>query len=90
MSVVIKRNGKQQEFNPNKIKSSIQKSSKDAGISASRTKEIIDDVAESVINKYKNKKVKALYLRRIILRRLDRKSKSVANAWRRYDKKRRR
>ncbi len=90
MSVVIKRNGKQQEFNSNKIKSSIQKSSNDAGISASRTKEILDEVAKPVIDKYQNKKVKTLYLRRIILRRLDRKSKSVANAWRRYDKKKRR
>ncbi len=90
MGIVIKRNGTSQTFNPSKIRASIQKSSKDAGISASRTKEILDDVAKPVIDKYKDKKVKALYLRRIILRRLDRKSKSVASSWRRYDKKRRR
>ena len=90
MGIVIKRDGKKQKFNAGKIERGIQKAAHDAGVSASRAKELIHDVADSVVNKYKDKKTKASYLRRIILRRLDRKSRSVSSAWRRFDKKRRR
>ena len=90
MSYVIKRNGKKVSFNKNKIISSIQKAAKDSGVSSSRTKELIEEVANPVIEKYHNRNVKSSYLRAIILRRLDRKSRSVSNAWRNFDKKRRR
>ena len=89
MGIVIKRNGKKVAFNASKIRNSILKAAHEAGLSASRIKELTQDVAESVINEYKNKKTKAIYLRKIILKGLDRKSRSVSNAWRRFDKKRR-
>ena len=90
MGIVIKRDGKKQKFSAGKIRRSIQKAAHEAGVSASRAKELIHDVADAVIKEYQNKKTKAAYLRRIILRRLDRKSRSVSSAWRRFDKKRRR
>ena len=89
MGIVIKRNGKKVIFNSGKIRKSIQRAAHEAGVSASRVKELLHDVADSVIKEYKNKKTKTIYLRKIILKRLDRKSKSVSNAWRRFDKKRR-
>lgn len=86
--VVIKRDGKAQKFSPSKIKGVIEKSAKEAGLSAARRKELLKDVAEPVIKLYKHKRVKSTLLRKSILRRLDRRAKSVSAAWRRYERKR--
>lgn len=86
MGFVIKRGGKKQVFLASKIKSSIQKSARDAGISPSKISGLIKEVAEPVISLYKKKNVKSTALRKSILRRLDRRMKSVSAAWRRYEK----
>ena len=88
--VVIKRDGKRQKFSPAKIKRSIEKTAKDAGVSAAKRKELIKEVALPIIKLYKNKRVKSTQIRSSILRRLSTRSKSVASAWKRYEKKKRR
>lgn len=87
MGFVIKRNGKRQKFSPGKIKHAIEKSAKEAGLSSARRKELLKEVAEPIIKLYKNKRVKSTILRKSILRRLERRSKSVVSAWRRHEKK---
>lgn len=86
---VIKRDGKRQSFNASKLRKSIEKAAKEAGMSAGKRKELIKEISEPVIKLYKNRSVKAVALRRSILGRLDRKAKSVSKAWRRHDRKKR-
>ncbi|MBI4116758.1 hypothetical protein HY449_03380 [Candidatus Pacearchaeota archaeon] len=88
MGVVIKRNGKAQAFSGEKIKKAVEKAAKDAGISSLKRNELIQEVAVPVINLYKNKRaVKAVELRKSILKRLGRRAKSAVSAWRRYEKR---
>lgn len=88
MGVVIKRGGKKQVFSGGKIKSAIEKAAKDAGISSLRRNELVKEVAVPVIDLYKGKRaVKAVELRRSILKRLQSRAKSVVSAWQKYEKK---
>ena len=89
MGKVIKRGGRKQAFSSAKIKRSVYKAARETKLSASKIKELVKDVAEPVIKLYKNKRtVKSVVLRRSILKRLDRRAKSVSAAWRRFDRKR--
>jgi len=87
MGYVIKRGGKKQLFSSARIRKSIQEAAKDARFSPAKTREFVKEIGNSVIKQYKGKRsLKSIVLRRSILGRLDRKVKSVANAWRRYEK----
>ena len=85
--VVIKRGGKTQAFSPSKIKKAIEKTAKDAGLSAMKRKELLNEVALPIIKIYKNKRVKSTDLRRIILGRLSTRSKSTVAEWKRWEKR---
>lgn len=88
MVKVVKRDGKKENFVPKKIRVSIEKAAKEAGVAPRKIGDLIEEVAEPVIEVYKKKKVvKVSDLRRSILGRLDRKAKKVSAAWRRYEKK---
>lgn len=89
MGTVIKRDGRRQELSSSKIRRSVQRAAMDAKMSASKIRELVNDVADSVIKQYKEKRVKSTELRRSILGRLDRRAKTVSSAWRRFDRKRR-
>ncbi len=85
----MKKSGKKQAFLPKKIRMSVEKAAKEAGLAPRKIGDLIEDVAEPVIELYRKKKVvKATDLRRSLLGRLDRKAKKVAAAWRRYDRRR--
>ena len=88
MVQVIKRGGRKQKFISAKIKNSIRKAAKGARISPVKTRELVKNVGESVIDLYKRKKlVKTIDLRKSILGRLNRRMKSVASAWKKGEKK---
>ncbi len=87
MGKVVKRDGRRVAFNAAKLRRSVASAAKEAGLSSSRIKELLEEVAEPVIKSYKNRTVKATKLRTLLLGRLDRKSKKVAKAWRVYDRK---
>ena len=85
---VIKKRGRKQAFSSAKIRNAVLKSAKDAKLSPAKVKQLVKDVADPVISLAKGKRrVKAADLRRSLLGRLDRRAKSVSNAWRRFDKK---
>jgi transcriptional regulator NrdR family protein len=89
MTQVIKRGGKRQAFSPSKIKNSIKAAAREAGLSRSKIEKLVKEVGDSVVAFYRKKRVvKSTILRKSILRRLERKAKSVASAWRRHEKKR--
>ena len=90
MVQVIKRGGKKEAFNPSKIKRGIEKSAKDAKISSAKIKQLISEVADPFIDLAKKKKsIKSTEIRKSILRRIDRRAKSVSNAWRKFEKRKR-
>ena len=89
MTKVMKKGGKTQVFIPSKIRCAIDRSARDAKLSLAKRKELIKEVAEPAISFFKGKRVvKATDIRRSLLRRLDRRSKQVLKAWRKYDKER--
>jgi len=88
MGQVIKRGGRKQKFMPSKIKNSIMKASRAARISPVKTRALVNDVGNSVIDLYKRKKlVKTVDLRKSILGRISRRVRSVASAWKKVEKK---
>ncbi|MBU2639112.1 MAG: hypothetical protein KKG75_00205 [Nanoarchaeota archaeon] len=87
MTNVIKKGGKKQAFSPAKLKNSIIKAAKDAKLSMAKANQLVKDVAEPAIALIKKKRVvRVADIRKSILGRLDRKAKSVSNAWRRFEK----
>lgn len=89
MTQVIKRGGKRrQAFSPSKIKDAIKKSAKEAGFSPKKIEELVKEVGNGVIAFFGKKKVvKAVDIRKSVLRRLERRSKSVASKWKQFEKR---
>ena len=86
---IIKRNGKKQKFSKPKLVKGLMKCCKGAKMSSVRCKKLAEGVSSSVVEGLKGKRsIKAIDLRRRVLRRLDRSAKKVARAWRSFDKKR--
>jgi len=85
--VVVKRDGKTQKFNPSKIKKAIEKTAKDAGLNSAKRKDLLKEVALPIIKLYKHKRVKSVDLRKVILRRLQSRSKATVAEWRRWEKR---
>jgi transcriptional regulator NrdR family protein len=91
MTTVIKRGGRKQNFMPSKIKKAISNAAREAGFSPSKREELVKEVGESVISFFKKKRVvKSTDIRKSIIGRLSRKSKSLASAWRRHEKRKKR
>ena len=90
MVQVIKRGGRKEVFNPSKIKRGIERAAKDAKINSLKIKQLISGVAGPFIEMAKKKKnIKATEIRKSILRRIDRRAKSVSNAWRKFENRKR-
>lgn len=90
MTKVIKRGGRRQAFSPSKIRTSVKKAAKEAGFPSKKAEKLMKDVADSVVNFCRKKRVvKTTDIRKSILRRLERRAKSVASVWRRHEKKKR-
>lgn len=88
MTQVIKRGGVRQKFMPEKIRRSVRKAATGAKVSQARTRELVSDVGNSVVDLFKKKRlVKTVDIRKSILGRLNRRMKSVASSWRRAEKK---
>jgi transcriptional regulator NrdR family protein len=89
MTQVIKRGGKRkQAFSPSKIKTAIKKTAKEAGFSSSKVEETVKEVGNGVINFFGKKKVvKAVDIRKSILRRLGRRAKILVSKWKKFEKK---
>lgn len=88
MTNVIKRDGKKQAFSPAKLRNSVLAAARDAKVPSAKAKKLVAEVADPVIALAKKKRViKVIALRKSILGRLETRLKSVANAWRRYEKK---
>jgi len=85
MKKVVKRKGFEEEFNPDKIKNSLEKATRDANIE--NVFQIVEDVARVVLEYCEDKEV--IYtedIRNVILDHLKEKYPKVAEAWLKYEK----
>jgi transcriptional regulator NrdR family protein len=88
MTTVIKRGGRRQAFVPSKIRKALKGAAREAGFSAAKQRELVEEVGEAVINFFKKKKlVKSIDIRKSILRRLSTRAKSAASAWKKFEKR---
>lgn len=88
MTKVVKRKGKIESFDPNKIKGSLQKAAIDAGYSVEEKKDILDEVFNN-INKNigKKEKVESENIRMCLLTELDKCEPYIAKSVRKFDER---
>lgn len=88
MTKVVKKKGKVEAFNPNKIKGSLQKATIDAGYSVEEKKDIINEVLANINKKIDEKKeIKSETIKMCLLTELDKCEPYIAKSWRRFDTK---
>ena len=91
MTTVIKKGGKKEGFSPAKIRKSIAGAAKDAGVPFFERLGLVSEVANPVIRACRKKEtIKASAIRTMVVGKLQRKSKLVAAAWRKYESRHRR
>jgi len=87
--VVIKKDGSEQPFDPEKIRNSIREACNQAGVSDSRREELVEQVSSVVLEAASERsKISTTEIRGKALTKLERMQPSVAEAWRKYDQKR--
>ena len=91
MTKVIKKDKKKEAFDTDKLIKSIEAAARESEISEERAKEVTDNVAKTVIEMAeKEKEIETQSIRKMILKELDSAEPAVSEAWRNYDKNRRR
>jgi len=84
---VIKKDGRREPFDPEKIKNSIRKAADGTDLSDERKNEVVQQVAQVVIQMAEGKEeIATSEIRERILSELDRVEPSVSAAWREYEK----
>ncbi len=88
---VIKRSGSRQRFSRAKLERAISRALREARISGTRAKEIVREISEGVYTSIiRRRSIRAADLRKRVIDRLERRARSAASAWRRYDRRKRR
>ncbi len=90
MTTVIKKGGKEQKFSPEKIKRAVGKAAKEAKLSPVERRKLIRELAPVIRAVRKRKTIKTSMIAKLVLAKLQRKSKATAAAWRKHAKKHRR
>jgi transcriptional regulator NrdR family protein len=84
---VFKRDGRQEEFQLTKLRTSLEKAARDAGYPADRIFEVVEDVSAYVLEAIRGlETVETQSMRTLILDRLEESHPEVAAAWRKYDR----
>ena len=87
---VKKRNGNIEPFDPEKVKISIQKAAIDAGYNLNGMGDytLIDDVNKGIVAEAGEKNViESSTIRKIILNQLETAESSIADSWKRFEKR---
>ncbi|MDD5700112.1 MAG: ATP cone domain-containing protein [Candidatus Nanoarchaeia archaeon] len=91
MTTVIKRGGRKQDFDASKIRKSVRCAARDAGIPLFHRCGLVMQVANPVIRACRKRKtISSSAIKKMVLSRLQRKSKDAAAAWRKYESRHRR
>ncbi|MBP1946424.1 ATP cone domain-containing protein [Methanobacterium petrolearium] len=88
MTNVVKKKGKIEPFNSNKIKGALQKATIDAGYTVEEKKDIINQVLFNINKKLdEEKEIKSETIKMCLLTELDKCEPYIAKSWRRFDTK---
>ncbi len=88
MTYVIKRNGKRQRFDENKIRRSIRAAAREARLGDERVRGLVAQVSGDIIDCARcEKEIRSVTLRASILNELDTAAPPAARAWRDFDRK---
>lgn len=86
---VIKKDGSEEPFDPDKIRSSVRKASEQAGLSDEKTEELTEQASKAALEAASERsKISTTEIRGKLLTKLERVQPSVAEAWREYDQQR--
>jgi len=86
MTEVIKKNGEKQEFDPEKIKRSVEKAAREVRLSDERLKDIIVKVAQPVIVKIRDQDtIKTEDIRKEVIETVRQEAPEVAEAWKDFE-----
>ncbi len=88
MTDVIKKDGRRERFDEEKLKASILAAAREAGVMSKRgVEDLIENVSATVIAFSRGKKeVETKTLKDMILTDLDKVEKRISKAWREFDK----
>ncbi|HLC74329.1 MAG TPA: ATP cone domain-containing protein [Candidatus Nanoarchaeia archaeon] len=85
---VIKRNRKRQRFSATKLRRSIDGAARRGSVKASQRSVIVREISTGIMGRLRGRRtVRSTELRRMVLGRLERKSRAAAAAWRRSERK---
>lgn len=85
MEIILKKDGRKEVFNSDKIIKSVERAVKDAKLAPAK---FLKEVAEPTIEYFKKEKiVKTADIRKFILGKFAKTSKAVVKAWKMYEKK---
>lgn len=88
MTNVVKKKGKIEPFNSNKIKGALQKATIDAGYTVEEKKDIINQVLFNINKKLdEEQEIKSETIKMCLLTELDKCEPYIAKSWRRFDTK---
>lgn len=88
MANVIKKKGKVEAFNPDKIRGSLQKAAIDAGYSVEEKQDIINEVFANINKKLDSEEeIKSETIRACLLTELEKCEPYMAKSWRRFDER---
>ncbi|MCS7183811.1 MAG: ATP cone domain-containing protein [Patescibacteria group bacterium] len=83
---IIKRDGRLEDFDIQKLKKSIENAALDAGYEEDKIFQIIEDISSYVLESVNDlDRVDSQSLRELILSKLDKDYPQIAKAWRDYD-----
>lgn len=88
---VIKRNRKREAFSRRKLERAIERAGREARVSRMERRHLARETARDVQRSFRRRQsVRSTEIRQRVLSRLGRRARSVAAAWRRYERRRRR
>ncbi|MEM5812033.1 MAG: ATP cone domain-containing protein [Candidatus Aenigmatarchaeota archaeon] len=86
VNLIVKKDGRIEEFQIAKLKKSIENSALDSGYEEDKVFKIVEDVSQYVLESISDlERIDSESLRNLILSKLDKDYPEVAKAWRDYD-----
>ncbi len=84
---VIKRSGEEQEFQVEKLRTSLEKAAREAGYSEDEIFRIVEEISSFVMESVSDlETVDTQSMRTLILSELDKRYPEISEAWRNYDR----
>lgn len=88
MTNVVKRDGKREAFNPEKLRRSVKKAAIDAGHELGEKEEVVEAAVSGILKQASDRaEMTTDEIRKNILSQLEEADSTISTAWRRFDDK---